>query len=69
MEKLITILWITGIWFFVWVVMYLFGEMVIDVNHFNVEKTKKLKKYVILLTITIIGFYITQIIDYLNIFN
>lgn len=66
MEKLITILWITGIWFFVWSVLYLIGEMFIDVKYFNVEKTKKAKKYVILLTITMMGFYIAQIIDYLN---
>lgn len=69
MENLNNILWITGIWFFVWSVMYLLGEMFIDIFYLTPEKVKNIKKYTILLTIVILIFYIVQIIDYLNIFN
>jgi hypothetical protein len=69
MENFNDILWITGIWFLVWLVMYLIGEMFIDIIYFHSEKPEKLKKYTILLTITFVIFYVAQIIDYLNIFN
>lgn len=72
MEIFNNIFWITGItgiWFFVWVVMYLLCEMFIDIFYLKPEKVKNIKKYTILLTIVILIFYIIQIIDYLNIFN
>lgn len=69
MEIFNNIFWITGIWFLVWVTMFLMGEMFIDIICPDTQKHKELKKYTILLTIVILIFYIVQIIDYLNIFN
>lgn len=65
MNILVNILWITGIWFFIWGILYLISQMAVEVvYHFTLWVEKK-RKYIKIVTILAILSYVIQLIDYL----
>ena len=66
MNNFVSILGITGIWFSVWVILYLISNMFVEIAFYKSEwKQRKriIQNGVILI---VIFFYILQIIDYLS---